>query len=97
MHWQRLSSSAIEQSSPRYLPRVGYRGPTSPFMRVRSVSIGARIHPHRDQGLPLADMLGDDEMRALAADSEGALAGFVVSSGEIVMPMDAHIVTANKD
>jgi SAM-dependent methyltransferase len=48
------------------------------------------------KGSPLADMLGDDEMQALAAESEDALAEFVVPSGEIVMPMDAHIVTATK-
>jgi SAM-dependent methyltransferase len=48
------------------------------------------------KGSPLADMLGDDEMQALAVESEDALAEFVVPSGEIVMPMDAHIVTATK-
>jgi ubiquinone/menaquinone biosynthesis C-methylase UbiE len=44
----------------------------------------------------LADMVSDDVMQALAAESENALAEFVVPSGEIVMPMDAHIVTAGK-
>ena len=48
------------------------------------------------KGSPLADMLSDDEMRTLAAGSEDALAEFVVPSGEIIMPMDAHIVTASK-
>jgi SAM-dependent methyltransferase len=48
------------------------------------------------KGSPLADMLSDDVMQALAAESESALAEFVVPSGEIVMPMDAHIVTASK-
>ncbi len=48
------------------------------------------------KGSPLADMLSDDAMEAVAAESERALAEFVVPSGEIVMPMDAHIVTANK-
>ena len=48
------------------------------------------------QGSPLADMVSDDAMEALAAESERALAEFVVPSGEIVMPMDAHIVTASK-
>jgi ubiquinone/menaquinone biosynthesis C-methylase UbiE len=48
------------------------------------------------KGSPLAEMLGDDAMQALAAESEDALAEFVVPSGEIVMPMDAHIVTASK-
>jgi hypothetical protein len=48
------------------------------------------------KGSPLADMLSDDVMRILAAESETALAEFVVPSGEIVMPMDAHIVTASK-
>jgi hypothetical protein len=48
------------------------------------------------KGSPLADMLSDDAMQALAGESEGALAEFVVPSGEIVMPMDAHIVTASK-
>jgi hypothetical protein len=35
-------------------------------------------------------------MEALAAESEHALAEFVVASGEIIMPIGAHIVTANK-
>jgi hypothetical protein len=48
------------------------------------------------KGSPLADMLSDDEMRTLAAESEDALAEFVVPSGEIIMPMDAHIVTASR-
>jgi ubiquinone/menaquinone biosynthesis C-methylase UbiE len=48
------------------------------------------------KGSPLADMLSDDAMQALAAESENALAEFVVPSGEIIMPMDAHIVTASK-
>jgi SAM-dependent methyltransferase len=48
------------------------------------------------KGSPLADLLSDDVIEALAAESESALAEFVVSSGEIIMPMDAHIVTANK-
>jgi hypothetical protein len=48
------------------------------------------------KGSPLADMLSDDAMQALAAESEDALAEFAVPSGEIVMPMDAHIVTASK-
>jgi SAM-dependent methyltransferase len=48
------------------------------------------------KGSPLADMLSDDVMRALAAEAEHALEEFVVPSGEIVMPMDAHIVTASK-
>ena len=48
------------------------------------------------QGSPLADMVSDDAMGTLAAESESALAEFVVPSGEIVMPMDAHIVTATK-
>jgi SAM-dependent methyltransferase len=48
------------------------------------------------KGSPLAAMLSDDVMRALAAEAEHALVEFVVPSGEIVMPMDAHIVTASK-
>jgi SAM-dependent methyltransferase len=48
------------------------------------------------EGSPLADMLSDDAMETLAVESESALAGFVVPSGETIMPMDAHIVTANK-
>jgi SAM-dependent methyltransferase len=48
------------------------------------------------KGSPLAGMVSDDVMQALAAESENALAEFVVPSGEIVMPMDAHIVTASK-
>jgi SAM-dependent methyltransferase len=48
------------------------------------------------KGSPLADMLSDDTMQALAAESEDALVEFMVPSGAIVMPMDAHIVTATK-
>ena len=48
------------------------------------------------KGSPLADMLSDDPMETLAAESEQALTEFVLPSSEIVMPMDAHIVTANK-
>ena len=48
------------------------------------------------KGSPLADMLSDDAMETLAAESERALAEFVVPSGEIIMPLDAHIVTAKK-
>jgi hypothetical protein len=42
-------------------------------------------------------MVSDHVMQALAAESEAALAEFTVPSGEIVMPMDANIVTASKD
>jgi hypothetical protein len=48
------------------------------------------------KGSPLADMLSDEEMENLALESERALAEFVVASAEIIMPMDAHIVTATK-
>jgi hypothetical protein len=48
------------------------------------------------KGSPLAELVSDDVMQALAAESEDALAEFVVPSGEIIMPMDAHIVTASK-
>jgi SAM-dependent methyltransferase len=50
--------------------------------------------PIEVKGSPLAEMLSDDVMQSLAAESEDALVEFVVPSGEIVMPMDAHIVTA---
>jgi ubiquinone/menaquinone biosynthesis C-methylase UbiE len=48
------------------------------------------------KGSPLANLLSDDAMEALAAESESSLAEFVLHSGEIVMPMNAHIVTASK-
>ena len=48
------------------------------------------------KGSPLADMVSDDAMQTLAGESETALGEFVVPSGEIVIPMDAHIVTASK-
>jgi SAM-dependent methyltransferase len=48
------------------------------------------------KGSPLAEILSDDVMQTLADESENALAQFVAPSGEIIMPMDAHIVTANK-
>jgi SAM-dependent methyltransferase len=48
------------------------------------------------KGSPLADKVSDDVMQSLAAESEHALEEFIVPSGEVVMPMDAHIVTATK-
>jgi hypothetical protein len=48
------------------------------------------------KGSPLADMVSDEMMQILAVESENALVEFVVPSGEIVMPMDAHVVTASK-
>jgi SAM-dependent methyltransferase len=48
------------------------------------------------KGSPLADMVDDEAMQALAEESETALTEFVAPSGEIVMPMDAHVVTATK-
>ena len=48
------------------------------------------------KGSPLAGMLSDEMMQSLAAESEDAVVEFVLPSGEIVMPMDAHIVTASK-
>jgi hypothetical protein len=41
-------------------------------------------------------VVSDDVMQILAAESENALVEFVAPSGEIVMPMDAHIVTVSK-
>jgi hypothetical protein len=48
------------------------------------------------KGSPLADLLSDEVMQTLAAESENALVEFVAPSGECVMPIDAHIVTARK-
>lgn len=48
------------------------------------------------KGSPLAESLSDVAMEALAVESERALAEFVLPSGEIVMPIYAHIVTADK-
>jgi SAM-dependent methyltransferase len=48
------------------------------------------------KGSPPADMVGDDVMETLAAESESALAEYVAPSGEIVMPMDAQLVTASR-
>ena len=62
-------------------------------MRFPSVKEFIRIEV---KGSPLADMLSDDEMQTLAAESEDALGEFVVPSGEIVMPIDAYIVTASR-
>jgi len=45
---------------------------------------------------PLAEMVGDDILAALVAESERALAEFVGPTGELVMPIDAQIVTAAK-
>ena len=41
-------------------------------------------------------MVSDAVMQSHAAESENALAEFVVPTGENVMPMDAHIVTAGR-
>jgi SAM-dependent methyltransferase len=49
------------------------------------------------KGSPLAESLSDDAMRTLAEESERALAEFVAPSGEIIMPIAAHIVSARKD
>jgi SAM-dependent methyltransferase len=62
-------------------------------IRFSSVQEFVRIEV---KGSPLAGMLSDDVMQSLAAESEDALVDFVVPSGEIIMPMDAHIVTAGK-
>jgi len=48
------------------------------------------------KGHPPADHQSDEAMETLAVESESALAEFVQPSGEIVMPLDAHIVTAEK-
>lgn len=48
------------------------------------------------KGSPLAGLLTDDVMATLATESERAFAQFVVPSGEVIMPIDAHIVTASK-
>ena len=48
------------------------------------------------KGSPLADLLDDNAMQTLVAECENALVEFVQPSGEIVMPIDAHIVTASK-
>lgn len=73
-------------SGPEFALRAG-------SIRFASVKEFIRIEI---KGSPLADLLTDDVMATLASESESALAGFVVPSGEIIMPMDAHIVTANK-
>ena len=94
--WQRRSSLAIRPSSPSSLPTAASRGQDhlhEGSIRFPSVQEFIRIEV---KGSPLAGMLSDDAMRALAAESEDALAEFVVPSGEIVMPMDAHILTASK-
>jgi ubiquinone/menaquinone biosynthesis C-methylase UbiE len=62
---------------------------------IRFPSVGEFIRMEV-KGSPLADMVSDDAMQTLARESEAALADFVVPSGQIVMPMDAHIVTASK-
>jgi ubiquinone/menaquinone biosynthesis C-methylase UbiE len=63
-------------------------------VRFPSVSEFVRIEI---QGSPLADMLSNGAIATLAAESESALSEFVVPSGEIVMPMDAHIAAAKKE
>lgn len=48
------------------------------------------------EGSPLADLLSNDAMQMLAAESATSLAEFVAASGEIVMPIGAHIITARQ-
>jgi SAM-dependent methyltransferase len=48
------------------------------------------------RGSPLAEMVSDHVMATVVADSEDALAEFVTPSGELVMPIAAHIVIASK-
>ena len=48
------------------------------------------------KGSPLAEMVSDHVMASVVAESEDALAEFVAPSGELVMPIAAHIVTASK-
>ena len=90
------SSLAIKSSSPSSLPTAASRGQRSPSTRVRSGPSVQEFIRIEVKGSPRAEMLSDDVMRSLAAESEDALVEFVVPSGEIVMPMDAHIVTASK-
>ena len=49
------------------------------------------------KGSPLADTMSDEAMQTLTAEAETALAEFVAPSGEIIMPMNAHVVTARKN
>lgn len=48
------------------------------------------------KGSPLAEMVSEQVMVTVAAESADALAEFVTPSGELVMPIAAHIVTASK-
>jgi ubiquinone/menaquinone biosynthesis C-methylase UbiE len=62
-------------------------------IRFQSIKEFIRIEV---KGSPLAELLDDDAMQSLAAECEETLVEFVEPSGAIVMPMDAHIVTASK-
>lgn len=62
---------------------------------ARFPSVSDLVHTEI-KGSPLAESLSAQAMDALAAELENALAEFVVPSGELVMPMDAYIVTAEK-
>jgi SAM-dependent methyltransferase len=62
-------------------------------VRFASVEEFVRIEV---KGSPLAESLDQTAMDRLAAACESALARFVQPSGEIVMPIAAHILTARK-
>lgn len=62
---------------------------------VRFPSVGEFVRIEV-KGSPLAESLDQTAMDKLAAACETALARFVIPSGEIVMPIAAHILTATK-
>ena len=62
-------------------------------VRFASVEDFVRIEV---KGSPLAETLSEAAMESLAAACETALAGYVIASGELVMPIAAHFLTATK-
>jgi SAM-dependent methyltransferase len=77
-------------------PNVEWRRGDAASLPFEDARFDAEFIRIEVKGSPLAEMLSDEAMQSLAAESETALAEFVVPSGEIVMPMDAHIVTAGR-
>lgn len=63
--------------------------------QIRFASVGELVRIEV-KGSPLAETMDEAAMELLAAACEAALSPYVQPSGEIVMPIAAHIVTAEK-
>ena len=48
------------------------------------------------KGTPLGDLIDEAGYQGLLSEAEDKLQDFLVDSGEVVIPMDAYIVTVEK-